>query len=311
MKQIVYQWRPGAGSEVAALARMRDTFPRPSSLMGEAWFMGEKRHMFTDLMGDLDTLPVNALHKALEEIASGTSSFGPREEWRDWFHYLLPHLVPRATERYVSALSETLVTAFMTQYPCGVVDPPYPQFREDALNTLGRAMMNPACWHDGRIVNGTLLHRTKWPNGHWGWHDASGDLSASMFFNLKYLSPEEIPAWIASVLAIACPYWRAQLLVWFVGAHDLLEGCIEDPSGLPHRGPKIDWNWAHCLKMGNLAPGDPAPFFPRANCQTMLEGLTKIMNEDLLLQWLMTIAEVPELETELLALPSRFEELYL
>ncbi len=280
--------------------------------MGEAWFMSESRHMFTNLMDGLDALPVDELYKPLEELASGTSSFGPHDEWRDWFHYLLPRLVPRANESYVRPLIEVLVTAFMTQYPRGVVEAPYRLFREDALSTLGRAMMDPACWHNDRIAIGMLLHRHKWPSGLWGWHDVSGDLSASMFFHLKYLSREEIPIWIASVLAIACPYWRAQLLAWFVGAHDVLTGRIRDPSDFPtDGGPDIAWDWSHCLAGERLAVGDPAPFFPQANCEAVLDVLTETINEELLLQWLLTITENPELEAEVLDLPDRFRALYL
>lgn len=311
-KHAAFEWRPGVGPDATALARMREAFPRPESPMGEAWFMGDKHCKFTDLMGDLDTLPVEDIQKPLEEIASGTGSFGPFDEWRDWFHYLLPSVVPRAHETYVQPLIELLVTAFMTQYPCGIVDAPYRLFREDALDTLGRAMMEPACWHDGRIVVGTLLRREKSLSGLWGWHDVSGDLSASMFLHLKYLSREEIPAWIASVLAIACPYWRAQLPVWFVGARDVLTGHIGDPSDFPDHGrPDIAWDWSHCIDGTRLVTGDPAPFFPRANCQIVLDVLAETMDEALFLQWLLSIAEDPELEAELFDLPDRFQALYL
>lgn len=281
--------------------------------MGEAWFMGENRRMFTDLMGDVDALPIDALQEPLAELASGTSSFGPYGEWRDWFHHLLPRLVPRAHETHAAQpLLELLVTAFMTHYPRGVVDAPYRLFREDALNTLGRAIMDPACWREGRVVAGAILQRRKRPSGLWGWHDASGDVSASLFLHVKYLSRADIPAWIASVLAIACPRWRIQLLAWFVGAHGVLTGRIKDPSASPgDGGPDIGWQWSHCLAGERLAPDDPASFFPSENRQAVLDALATAMNEDLLLQWLVMIAEDPELEAELFDLPDRFQELFL
>ncbi|WP_240229490.1 hypothetical protein [Devosia lacusdianchii] len=310
MTSAAFRWHPSNGPGEAALARMRKAFPRPDSPMGEAWFMGETRYMFTNLMGDLDGLPIKELDKPLEEIAGGASSFGPSDEWRDWFHYLLPRLIPRANESWVSTLGETLVTAFMAVYPAGVVEPPYKLFREDAINTLGRVLVLPSCWHNGRIVLGAVLHRHAWPDGRWGWHDASGDLSASMAFLLKYLTPDDVQSWIRSALLIECPYWHAQLLTWFVGGHGLLTGDVKSPSELQRSGePAIHWNWSHCLK------GDPSnkdgPFFPPENRRAVLDALAESMNEEILLQWLASIAELPELEAELFDIPDQFMERYL
>lgn len=278
--------------------------------MGEAWFMGETRHMFGNLMGDLDAIPVQDLQKALEEIASGTASFGPSDEWRGWFHYMLPRLAPRANESWLKALNELLVTAFVTQYPCGIVDPPYPGFRTDVLNTLGRTMMDPACWRNGRVIPGTLLKRhNRWPNGLWGWHETSGDLSAALFFNLKYLPAGDVRSWMASVLAIACPYWRAQLMVWFVGAHDVLSGSVRQPADFASN-PQIDWDWSHCLKLENLAPNESS-FFPDQNCKAALEVVRETMNAEFYLEWLLSIADEPDLEAELFDLPDRFASIYL
>lgn len=274
--------------------------------------MGHERRLFTELTGDLDTVPVAVLQTALAEIASGTASFGPRDEWRAWFHYLLPRLVRRANQRHVHSLSETLVTAFMALHPHGVIDPPYPERRADALRSLGRSLMQPDGWNVGRIVVGELLHRHVWPSGRWGWNDASGDFAAGMAFHLKYLTADEVPAWLASALAIDCPYWRAQLLVWFIGARDILDGRLTDPSGLQDApGPGISWDWSHCLNAARLAPGDPVPFFPRENREAALDGLTQAMSETLLREWLRGIATVPALQAELGDLPDRFRALYL
>ena len=98
--------------------------------------------------------------------------------------------------------------------------------------------MDGACWKDDRIIPGTLLKREYNPDaGTWFWYDASGDLSASMFFRLKYLPAEAVCPWLRSVFSIPCPHWRAQILVWFVGAHDILSGGKPDPS---HFDPE-DW----------------------------------------------------------------------
>jgi len=222
-----FVWRPGEGYDAQALARIRRAFPRPAEPMGEAWFMGEKRRFFTELAGNLDDLVVGAFDGPLSEIAGGFSRFGAREEWRLWLHHLLGPLIPRSHEFYTDYLLERLISTFMSLYPLAVEPESYPGFRDD---TLGRCMMDRACWSKGEIVLGTALHSFNPRTGLWRWFDASGDFSASMFFRLKFLRAEEIEPWLRSALAIACPHWRAQLLVWFVGAHEMLVGRTANPA---------------------------------------------------------------------------------
>src|SRR5688572_12444447 len=95
-----YKWVPGIGASSAAVARMRSCSVRPAKPMGEAWFNTENRRIYHELlapnaikeMGGID------LSFLLFEIASGTSSFGHRAEWDDWFRYLLPDLIERGGE---------------------------------------------------------------------------------------------------------------------------------------------------------------------------------------------------------------------
>src|SRR5262245_14259846 len=75
-----FVWQPGVGRDPDALARLRTQFRRPPEPMGEAWFMGERRRMFHELGGDLGQISAGDLQKPLQEIASGTSSFGPMAE---------------------------------------------------------------------------------------------------------------------------------------------------------------------------------------------------------------------------------------
>lgn len=102
-------WRPGAGINEAALKRLQCRLKRPAEPMGEAWFMGEHRRLFFELWGDLASLSAQQLQEPLEEIASGTCSFGPLEEWRNWYLYLMAQLLPRSHESYVSSLLEILI----------------------------------------------------------------------------------------------------------------------------------------------------------------------------------------------------------
>jgi hypothetical protein len=128
----------------AALERLRSYFRRPSEPMGEAWFMGAERRMFRELLGNLDKLSASELQQPLGAIASGTSSFGPQQEWSTWYHYLLGAVLPRSHESFVSYLLEDLVVGFMALYPSGVYREPYKGF-DDSLLTLGRCMMDGEC----------------------------------------------------------------------------------------------------------------------------------------------------------------------
>jgi hypothetical protein len=72
--------------------------------------------MFHELLGDPEPLSTSELEKPLVEIASGTSSFGPRPEWSIWYHYLLAALLPRSHDAYVGYLLEKLLTGFMAHF---------------------------------------------------------------------------------------------------------------------------------------------------------------------------------------------------
>ena len=316
MKQFV--WHPGLGIDTVALARMCSNFKRPKVPMGEAWFMGEERRLFHELLGDISGLTVWQLQEPLQEIASGTSSFGPHDEWHKWYHHLLGELLPRSHENFVSSLLESLITDFVAIYPNGIHKPPYPEFPQDILLTLGRCMMEPQCWAGSEIAVGRFLHRSNNnPNRVWCWWDASGDFSASLFLCLKYLPPSLVPAWFTSVLAIDSPHWRAQVLVWLVGAYEMLRGQIKWPSELLIEAhPSISWEWSHCLRPElaasdkSGAPAVASLLSDTARTQT-LEAVHSYFTSDVFLEWLESIASVPYLEAELGTIPSTFEDLYV
>src|SRR4051794_10800433 len=124
-------WTPGQGPDRAALDRLARAFPKPATPMGEAWFMGDVRKMYPQLRGDLDALPDEVIERSLVEIATGTSSFGPFEEWIAWYHYLLPRLVEREWKPTYYQRAEVLITAFMAQHPASEGGLPYRDFRND------------------------------------------------------------------------------------------------------------------------------------------------------------------------------------
>lgn len=316
MKQFV--WSPGSGVEPSALARIRSQFRRPKTSMGEAWFMGAERRLFHELQGDIAALTVWQLQEPLQEIASGTSAFGPYSEWNTWYHYLLGELLPRSHEAFASSLLESLITDFIALYPNGIHRPPYPEFQEDVLLTLGRCMMERQCWSGDSIVVGSFLHRSNNnPNQVWCWWDASGDFSASLFFCIKYLPPSLVSEWFSSVLAITSPHWRAQLLVWLVGSHDLLRGKVSWPSEFVIEDhPSVSWEWSHCLR-AELASSDEsgavavATLLPDTARVKVLEVAHSYFTEEVFLEWLDAIGNVPYLQAELGTLPSTFEGPYV
>mgnify|MGYP003351056274 CR=1 FL=1 len=183
---------------------------------------------------------------------------------------------------------------------------------------LFRSIMEPECWSGGNVVVGRLLHRSNNNlNRVWCWWDASGDFSASVIFCLKYLPLDLVPPWFASVLAIESPHWRAQVLVWLVGAHDLLLGRVHWPSELKIGDrPSVDWDWSHCLAP-RLATGDvsgASPVLSLLSEAARIEVLAlahSYFTEDVFLAWLESISRIPYLETELAEIPSTFEGLYV
>jgi len=287
--------------------------------MGEAWFMGSERRMFRELLGNVEKLTPEELQKPLEEIASGTSAFGPSEEWTSWYHFLLGALLTRSHEHFVDYLLEYLITGFMAIYPNGVQAAPYHgRFREDTLLTLGRAIMDRQCWDGADIAIGSLLHRSNNnPNRVWGWWNTSGDFSSSMFFCLKYLPEPLIAGWFKSALTIRSPHWRAQLVAWLVGAHPILHGEVGWPSELKEGArPSVSWAWSYCLRP-ELATTDrngEVPmdsFLSEHSRRVALQVAREHLTEDVLSDWLSSISAVPYLESELGEIPRTFERLYL
>lgn len=277
-----------------------------------------RRRFYKELQGDLALLSARDLQGPLNEIASGTSSFGPAQEWYDWYHYLLGEVLPRSQQHFVYPLLESLITGFIALYPNGVGSAPYDQFRDDALRTIGKCIMDEHCWNGPDIFVEPVLPRSNSNPAHvWGWWGASSDFTASMFFCLKYLPASQVQDWLESVLEIASPHWRAQIMVWLVGAHDLLTGRIDWPSELHENAyPSVTWDWSHCLRPELAATdgsGLPAmtSLLSENSRARALEVVHGYFTEDTYLDWLFSIATVSSLEEELLGIPSSFETLYV
>lgn len=301
---------------------MTSHFLRPSKAMGEAWFLGTPRVAYDWLLEkDVGEVPFGDLQSIFEEIASGLTCFGHADEWANWYGYLLPRSIPRAFEGDLEYLIENLVTAFMVVMPDAAVPFGYRSLREDALSTLGRSIMAPPLWPNGSRESTGCLHRCETvPTGYPLWGEASGDLSASMFFCLKYLTPGEIPGWARSVAAIECPRWRAQLLVWLCGAKGILDGTVSYPEELAESGSiSIGWALSNVIGLENAAydateerPDQKAEFISKANRDLFNEVVGEIITERTLTDWLESLTEFPYIfdQIDATGVPERLRRLY-
>jgi hypothetical protein len=257
--------------------------------MGEAWFMGSEREMYTYLLErELEELSEGELEEPLREIASGNSCFGPMPEWKLWLDYLASRLVPICLRPSHRTLQELLCTAVMAQYHSGFDDPPYPNFGEDLLATLGQCIMHPTKWEAGRPVLGKILYARPSPKAiGWGWWAASGDLSSSLFFCLKFMAPAQVGPWAESVLNISDAHWRAQLLVWLAGARRILvEG--QQPKAIFMQAPEIDWAESHILGgnySGDYAQSQDVPLVPESNVAELRKTVQRHLTPATLAEW--------------------------
>ncbi|MEO7691047.1 MAG: hypothetical protein ABIS51_17330 [Sphingomonas sp.] len=307
-------WTPGQGPDRAALDRMIRAFPKPAMPMGEAWFMGDVRKTYPQLCGDLDVLPDEDIERAIEEIATGTSSFGPFQEWVEWYHYLLPRLVEREWQPSFDHPAELLITAFMAQHPASDGGLPYREFQTDALVTLGRYIMSPHFWPDGELDVANCLSKRTWSSGIVGWFKAGNLLSASLFFCIKYMPRNDVETWFRSVIAIPNRYWQMQVLTWLVSAHSILTGEIEQPSEFPEGGAfDVRWDWSHVLDGNYSGNHEPPlhliPFLPAENRETIVK-IARGMEVEEFLEDVWTDPEMSVVASEAVGMPERFLQLY-
>lgn len=274
--------------------------------MGEAWFQAEERYLYTELLEKpLSEVPANELANVLWDI-SGTSSFGHREEWDSWFKYLLPDLVLRGHEAYVSdLLVETTVTTFMLLFPSRLGEV-YEGFREDALATLGACLMMPELWNDCEggtegaaypVANFLVWEDRDGEEALARWHagGSSSPISASLFFCLKYLNENEVGPWFESVVAIEDPYFRASLAVWLLGALDLLESEEPSPRELEKSNPQVNWHNSFMLESAyetRVLPDyvreplyDLRDFLPRENCAALVREVRRLLTPEVIIAW--------------------------
>ncbi|MGJ0508798.1 MAG: hypothetical protein ACR652_17055 [Methylocystis sp.] len=303
-------WRPRHGPDAAALSRLRAHSPRPQAPLEDAWFLAgapapvaavDRWMSYWEVRDALYDLSRNAAHGAARPLA------------RDWFHFLLAQEIPGAQFGSVlSPLVEALATSFFILYPLGTEDEPYDGFFRDCLLTLGRVVMGRDGWSpSGALIRGAVLRR-RWRLGAgWGWERPAGDLSASMFFCLKYLPPAKIDPWLRSALEIEDSCWRAQLVAWFVSARGVLDGTIRQPADLPHDDERpLFWTDSNLISV-DVIDGDGAPFLPVARRLAARAALAAYFDDISFTDWAGGVLGDGELAAALGELPWRFRELFV
>ena len=301
-----FKWTPGVGPNESILALMREAAPKPDAAMGEAWFMGETRKMFTELYDDFESTSTQYLQEVLRDISGVAHAFGLHQEWEDWFRYLLPRIVPRCDERFVHWLFENLCSAFL-QIELATNNRGYGEYDRNAiLQTLGQVIMTESRWKDGRIVVGNILHPSnKNPAKWWGWPNVSGDLAAALIVCLRLVDDRDLDGWVESIFAIDCPYWHAQLLTWHVGARVLLNEELQFPSQFKmwtanddNRNPSICWEDSHVVgsRQGETIVAEA--LIPDGRIAKFKNSFEAHLAETDIGQWKDEILEVPALRIE-------------
>ncbi len=122
---------------------------------------------------------------------------------------------------------------------------------------------------------------------------------------------DEIESWTRSVLNISDPHWRAQIMVWLVGSHHLLDEKPEQPSDLNGREPSVEWESSHCLT-GNYTgrfeePIVLTPFIPYANKVAFRAALHEYLTDSQLLELRKSIQKIDYLALEALPIADSVE----
>lgn len=291
-----YVWTPGLGPDPQALQRLRDSAPLPKKPMGEAWFISMDRGMFLGLMHDDPwQWRSDQLGTALFELSSGPGSFGPMREWTVWFDFLLPRaqaLIGTDAAQAIEgqSLHGSLASAAFVHYADPILPGRPPHVRRDLLDTLARTMLAPEYWNDGRVVPSCFFAplSDSWIYGLR--FNGRGPFAASCFLVLKYLEPELIDGWFASVIAIDDPYWRAALVIWLAGSTSLiLDG--EQPA-TSEEDDQFPASWSNCELVHGAMPKpslDPTaqvtPFIDSQRRAAFLDSVRHHLNLQLLSQW--------------------------
>lgn len=132
---------------------------------------------------------------------------------------------------------------------------------------------------------------------------------------------EQIETWFRSVLDIESVHWRAQLLIWLLGARSFLNGEITQPEQLKKWRPKIgqmqpsiSWEYSHLLDgfyEGYPRRAEPDLFLKSENIVALKLAVAKFITPEFFFGWLDDFAKSDSLQSELLEMPDQFFETFI
>lgn len=293
----VFRWAPGEGPDAEALARLQRRFPRPRVPMGDAWFMGDERCMYTSLLSpDPTTWSCDDLRGALWALASGPGSFGYMREWSLWFPYLVHAALPFVEgPAFLDSEYGVLVSAVMVHCPDPDASPHGEGFIDDVLLTLGRMPMMDVCWDERRWTSRNAFPAVEHTVHGWVL-SGRGNLHAACTLLARYLDEVSLDAWLASTLDIDDSLWRAGMVSWLAHVVPLLE----DPSRWPAAldiGPG-SWDASHCVTgrtpegQGDAVSG-PFPFFDPSRRVALCAAVRRHASRSRLRAWGVALQALP------------------
>jgi hypothetical protein len=322
VERTAYGWVPGRGSSTAAIDRMRANGIKPAEPMGEAWFMGAERKMYTEL-ADPDAVKEMGLvdlSMLLNEIASGTRAFGHLGEWDEWFRYLLPDLIERSGETvyFETTIFQSVITAFMSIYWNGIEEH-YEGFGNDVLSSLSVAVMDERFWAlEETPPRPVFLDLSEDGVGRvelfWNSEHSDPSVSAGLFFCLKYLKPDELADWIESMVGIQHELWQGNLVVWFLGAFDYLKSGSVVPADIESARPGLKWEGSHVLGTYEEANQEryegfnfDEDFLPAENIKVFFDAMTTYYSEMKILELAESFAKNEHLNLSTFNIPERLQ----
>jgi len=254
--------------------------------------MSETRTFYSSLLDPKCIVASNPeLQIALEEIASGQTSFGPFEEWTAWLHAVLARLPGLVGTGRVDLIYENCVTAIVGRYPSGRVDAPYAEFFDDVLTTLGVDFVREALWPAGSSAARAFDVSAEWESR----VEPGGEFSAAMYLTAKYSTDDGLPIWWQSVIAVDTPSWRAHVLLWMAAASELVTRPGAQPAQLSHTRTLFrDSLWQGSMWLKGTYPdvnGTPRshPFLSEMRQKTFVEVFRASLDTETLLHWLTEI----------------------
>jgi|GEM_PF-5722161 len=285
-KKTEFLWVPGQGPSSDALKRLARICPKPSKTMGEAWFLGRQRRIFTELERlDVENIPHGDMAKIFWEMTGGVSSFQREDNWDEWFYFLLGYLLEKENCACGKNI-EYLVSAGLVINSV-FSDVPYPQYKADLRDTLGHAIMCKLYWNELEDLTDDVNGIDSWTNGPL----CSGAVSASIFLCLELLKEEQIESWLHSILRISGTYWRANVLCWFLSAHNLLfqpdSFCNVDSRLFP----SIEWEHDYLVTSARVR-------FDKAKLGTFFEKLREQLDFARYMIWMQPLFDDQSIASE-------------